>query len=169
MSKVTAIILACCLLFLVPIKDMADKQDAIVQSYVSQETTKLIDAVRNNGYLTADMYDTYLDRLDKTGNLYTIEIVHKHEVINPIYNEDTGDFLHDTSINYYNTYNEGILTELYEGSGTYQFNQGDYVSIKLYNKNRTFSTSIQRMLSIKNVPDIQIYFTYGGMIRDENY
>ncbi len=169
LEKVVGILLAVLLLFVVPMNYLAQKQDAITQSYVTAETTKFVDAIRNNGYLTADMYNEYLRKIDSTNNLYTIKMEHVHQVINPLYDEASGSFQDVTSTNYYNTYQEDILKELFEGSGTYHFSQGDYISVKVVNRNKTYAARLQQKIYAHEMTDIQIYVTYGGMIRDENY
>ena len=168
MNQLIAAFLAVLLMFYTPILYFAQKQDAITQSYVSQETTKLVNAIKNNGYLTDSMYDAYLDKLDNTGNLYQVKIVHEHEIVAPIYDE-AGDFQNDVSIHYTNVYEEDILKEIYEKSGMYTFDQEDYITVKVNNRTKTYASKLQQLLFQRDIPGDQIFFTYGGMIRDENY
>lgn len=71
----------------------------------------------------------------------------------------TGDVLKYFSA----TYAGRIIKKLYDGSGIYYFNRGDYFSIKISNKNKTFGT---RALSsiIHGVPLISLHAEDGGPI-----
>ncbi|BCN32405.1 hypothetical protein [Anaeromicropila herbilytica] len=168
-SKIVALFIAVLLLFIVPILYLSQKQDAITQSYVAEETTAFVDAIKNNGYVTDKMYTAFLKKLDDTNNIYTIKIEHSHQVINPVYDENTGDFQEKVTESYKTTYEDTILKELYEGSGIYKFDQGDYISVKIVNRNKTFSAKLQQIIYAHEMNPIQIYVTYGGTIRDENY
>lgn len=168
-DKIVALMIAILLLFIAPILYLAQKQDAITQSYVMSETVAFVDAIKNNGYLTDDMYNLFIRKLDDTNNLYEVKIEHAHQVINPLYKEESGEFLNDVSINYKTTYEDTILKEIYEGSGIYTFDQGDYISVKIVNRSKTFAAKLQQIIYAREIPSIQIYVTYGGMIRDENY
>lgn len=169
LGKIVVILFSVLLFFILPILYLSQKQDVINQNYVMTETVKFVDSIKNQGYLTKNMYDSYIKKIDETNNVYTVEIEHSHKTISPLYDEDSKQFLDDISTNYYSTYEEDILKELYEGSGTYTFSQGDYISVKVYNKNKTFSAKLQQSLYHSEMPGIQILITYGGIIRDEDY
>jgi len=166
-EKIVAILVACVLLFLYPIYSMASKTDSVVQTYVGDQTATLVDSIRSTGKLTYDMYTSYLKRLTSTDNLYDISITHQHAVYYPVYDDDnnaTGDVM----LKYTNTYEDDILDELYFGSGVYQFSEGDYVSVKLTNTNRTMADIMEGIILKKSKIGVSIYASYGGRIRDEN-
>lgn len=166
-DKIICILLVSVLMFLSPLFYLAQKQDVINQVYVESKTVEFVNDIKNHGYITANMYERYLDRLGDTGNLYVIEMVHAHTVVNPEYDEDSGAFLDDYYTYQESTYQDDILMEIFEGTGTYYLRQGDYVSIKVYNKTETFAGRMLRMIGVNQ--KTQILITYGGIIRDENY
>lgn len=167
-SKYIAIILAVILMFFVPLNSMAQREDEIVQAYVTQETVRFTDAIKNNGYLTGDMYLSFTQNLSKTDNIYEIDLTYEHRVINPVYSED-GVFQDKTATNYENTYSEDIKKALFQEEGIYYFQQGDYISVSVKNREKTLSAKLKELLYRIDMPDTQIYATYGGEIRDENY
>lgn len=168
-GKIVSILLCALLFFVLPVLYLSQKQDAINQNYVMTETVKFVDSIKNAGYLTDSMYTTYLKKIDETNNIYTVQIEHSHKIVTPLYDENTLEFQNDSSTNYYKTYEADILKELYEGSGQYTFSQGDYISVKVCNRNKTFATKLQQIIFKHEIPSIQVYVTYGGIIRDEDF
>ena len=79
-EKVVAILLAAVLLFICPIQIVAQKQDVVMQQYVTMETSYFIDSVRNLGYLSRQMYEEYKKKIDIGGTLYNVELTHYHMV-----------------------------------------------------------------------------------------
>jgi hypothetical protein len=165
-SKIIAIFLAVSLLFISPLLYMAQKQDSISQLYISTETTKLIDSIKNSGYVSKRMYEDFIKKIDKTGNLYKIEITHCHQRVEPLVDVNTNNILQDFNVYFYNT-NEEEMLEAFDRNEDYYFNRGDYISIHVSNRNRTTAISILESIISKDLEDTQIVVTYGGMIRDE--
>ncbi len=165
-SKLVAIFLAVILLFITPLLYMAQKQDFISLLYISKETTKLVDSIKNSGYISKRMYESYIKAIDKTGNLYRIEITHSHKRVEPLVDVNTNDILQGFHVNFYNTYEEEIL-EAFDNNEDYNFNRGDYISIRVSNRNKTTAVSIMESILSRDIEDTQIVVTYGGMIRDE--
>ncbi len=165
-SKLVAIFLAVILLFITPLLYMAQKQDFISLLYISKETTKLVDNIKNSGYISKRMYESYIKAIDKTGNLYRIEITHSHKRVEPLVDVNTNDILQDFHVYFYNTYEEEIL-EAFDNNEDYNFNRGDYISIRVSNRNKTTAVSIMESILSRDIEDTQIVVTYGGMIRDE--
>jgi len=145
---------------------MAQKQDVISQSYVSNKTTEFIDSIKNCGYISRDMYMDFVHNIDATNNLYTIDLVHGKKIVEPLYDETTGAFLEDYNIYYYNYYQDNILETLESGKD-YKLSQGDYISITVVNRTKTIATKLMELFYSSDLPDEQIIVTYGGVIRDE--
>lgn len=165
-------ILLAVMLFLVPTLYLSIRQDSITQNVVNYETADFINSVKSSGNITKRTYEDFLRNLDRTGNLYTIEIEHQHKVMNPETNYDGNPVLDENgeikvAIQYDSTYEEDILKELYEKSGIYHMDKDDYISIKVVNRNRTLGTKIQQFFIGVGIPTEQIYTTFGGIIRDE--
>lgn len=165
-NKIIGIFVAVVLMFIFPLMYNAQKQDMISQVYVSNETTEFINNIKNKGYITKNMYHSYVSKINGTGNLYNIEIIHSHKKIEPLYEEDTGEFINDYTIYYYNTYQDEIY-EVIDQEETYHFSQGDFISIKVNNKNKTLATTLMQVVYKSIIPTEQIIVTYGGLIRDE--
>lgn len=164
-SEVVMIIITCFLFFIYPIYSVVQKEDAIVQAYVNEETTEFVDMIRNNGYLSDDMYSLFQKKILKTNNRYEIKMIHRHKQINPIYSDD-GRLQDDVNVIYHNTYEEDILRKIYEEDGIYKMNQGDFISVSIYNTNPTLSSRFQEFFLGTSVQH-SICVRYGGMIRDE--
>lgn len=165
-SKIIAIFLAVILLFISPLLYMAQKQDSISQLYVLSETSKFIDSIKNSGYVSQNMYEDFIKKIDSTGNLYEIELTHCHKRVEPLVDINTNDILQDFSVFYYNTYEDEIF-EAFDMGRDYYFNRGDYISIHVINSNKTMAVSLLENLLSRDIEDTQIIVTYGGMIRDE--
>lgn len=75
-GRVAAIILAGVLIFLYPLQYLAFNQEAVLDSHINSLTNRLADDVMLQGYLTKDMYNDYLQKLDASNELYDIELVH---------------------------------------------------------------------------------------------
>jgi hypothetical protein len=165
-SKIVAILISVLLLFIAPLMYMAQKQDMISQIYVSNETTKFIDSIKNTGVLSSDMYDAFIRRLAATNISYRISLTHGHKKVEPLYDDVSSTFTENYVTYYYNTYEKSIRKEL-EDKGEYLFSQGDYISIEVINQSMTLGTKIQRMIFNTSIPKEQIVVTYGGLIRSE--
>ncbi len=154
---------------------MAIKQDMICQTYVTTEVSYLVDSVRNLGYVTDQMYTTFLRKLEATNQVYDVELIHYKRVVDPILEENTVVW---NECNYYCTYTSDILNQLYMGTNDvdddgsvncYKMNQGDYFTMKVHNKNKTFAVRLQEFFLHRNLTAEQIMVVYGGAIRDEAY
>lgn len=166
LDKIISIILIVLLMYILPVLYNAQKQDTITQSYVSNETTELVTNIKNKGYITVEMYQKFINKIDKTNNLYNVEIIHSHKLIEPLYDIETNVFLGDYTTRYYNTYQDEIMSS-FDTDGIYYFKQGDFISVKIVNRNKTLATKLMEFMYSSSIPKEQIFVTYGGMIRDE--
>jgi hypothetical protein len=165
-SKIISILIAVVLMFVAPLLYLSQKQDAINQTVIEKETTEFINTIRNNGYVTREMYRRYIEKIDKTGNLYNIEICHAHKKTVPNYDESTNTVLDGYYSYNLNTYQDEIF-ESFDKDEDYLFNQGDFISVTVTNRNKTMATRIMEAIYSRALQTEQIIFTYGGMIRDE--
>lgn len=166
LGKIVSFLLVSIILFVAPVYYMSIKQDSISQNYVNKETADFVNTIRNTGNITTETYNRFIKKIDTTGNLYDIEIEHQYLVVNPVVDEN-GNVTEDIRSSYSSTYEDDILKELFEGSGTYHMNKDDYVSVIVKNKNKTLATRIQEIFYQKEMPTVQIISTFGGIIRDE--
>lgn len=180
-GKIVSILIAVVLLFLCPIQYMAQKQDILMQQYVTTETSYFIDSSRNLGYITKQMYEEYMRRIELGNNLYDVELTHYHvvyykgdgEQVNSDYNEMSiySGEEEDTYRRYMCYYTPDILEALYseESDHIYKMNQDDYLTIKVKQKNKTLGKRLQELVLGTDYTDGNYITVYGGLIRDEAY
>lgn len=169
LGRICEIIVTIILLFFVPLAYSGTKNDLIVQTYVMTETSYFVEAVRNSGCLTKNMYDLFLKKLDETGHIYDIEFTHYEENISYDLQTDSNlDEIVQLSQHLYGTYTQDVLEELYE-TGRYMMKQGNYFMIKVVNKDKTYGTKMQEWFLQRSLPNAQISVVYGGVIRNETY
>lgn len=170
-GKIFTILLAILLLFIYPLMEMLHQQHYTTNIFVYTETTKLVDAVRNTGYLSPRMYQEYTDKLSATHLIYEITLEHQHRKYDPIYTDplDETTFQDDFGINYRGYYTQEILEVLFptdeSASDKYRFSQGDYFKVKVINKNKTLSTKVSQLIYNRELPVETIIIQYGGMIK----
>lgn len=160
-GKMVELFVLAILLFLIPLYYFSIKQDMINQIYVTTQTSYLVDSARNTGFLSRQMYETYLKKLAVSGNTYDIEMTHYHRT--------TFEDGAVASMHYVNRYNEEILKELYDETGEerYRFTLGDYFVVRVVNQNQTQAVRIANRLLGVILPREQIQVVYGGVVRDE--
>jgi len=168
-EKTVDILIVVVVFFLFPLLYYGLKHDTLTQNVVLAETTEFVDTVRTQGYITKSMYDSYLADIDQTHIIGDIQLEHKKLLLEPEYRINTTEeapvFTGNVLKYYAKFYSFEILGELYEGSGTYYFNDGDYFSIDISNRSETLGTKLLRMINT-NIPDTCIQVKYGGSIRN---
>lgn len=175
LSKIVAIIIAVFLLFIYPISNMFERQDDITRIFVLAETSKLVDSVRNLGYITPNMYMEFRNNLAATNNIYDIQMEHRSKRYDPVYDDPTipSTFKDTFNINYVTYFTDDIMLGLFPDppniAGLYTFSKGDYFMVKVRNKNKTIATRIHEMLYATFLSTEKIVIKYGGMIKDEDY
>lgn len=96
-----------------------------------------------------------------------------HLVIHPVYDDPQNleTFLNEAKSHYEGIYHETIIQELslLETREGYHFHAGDFVKIKVYNRNQTLSMRLKEMLIGSELPEHTIYVQYGGVIKNESY
>ena len=167
-SKAVGITIFIVVLFMFPMMYHAQKYDTVVQSYVTGVTNDFVEEVRSSGTLTQDMYSNFVADLNKSGNLYNIEMSYVTESVMPSYTNSTinnvnTDLVRKVQIE---DTTEDIMTDLFETtSHEFKMTKGNYFSVKVYNKNKTMFTRLQQILYSTDVSTKQIYATDGGTIR----
>lgn len=180
LSKFIAVIIVVFFVFCVPLMYVSEKNDMVVQSYVTNITTDFVENVRKQGRITQDMYNKFLENLGNTGNVYDIEITHTHTIVNPDYD---GDVI-TTSTYDEHYYTKEILDIIFGGVdeeyidtyvaagkviGEYRMYKGDYITVTVKNSNVTMATRFRNVIFRNQFPTETIGITYGGEIEDENY
>lgn len=86
-QTVVIFLISAVLLFIFPVYVAYEKKDDISYALVLSYTQDFVDSVRNKGYVSSSEYATYMERLAATGNVYDIDMEHKHQSMNPVIKE----------------------------------------------------------------------------------
>lgn len=92
LQRVFSIIIAVVIFFLLPLYIAFEKKDDISYSLALKITTNFANDVKNKGYLTLDMYNSFIENLAISDNDYDITIEHIAKKYNPViysYKDDT--------------------------------------------------------------------------------
>ena len=103
-GKIVEILVTTVLLFFIPVYYISLRQDAVCQSQVRTETAYFVDSVRNQGYLTRNMYELFLKELDRTGQVYDVKLTYYKKIRTE--NEE-GEY----EVHYEAMYSEELLSE----------------------------------------------------------
>lgn len=166
-DKIVAIIIVLIGMFLLPIMYGSAHQDAITQAYVYTTVTEFVQEVQLSGYISQDQYNRLMEDLGNTNLMYDISLTHSHDVISPEFNE-SGDAVVGTSTVQHTVYEDEILSAIFDTDGIYKFEAGDYFSITVRNRTRTYSQKMNQLF-LHTSPKYAIIATYGGTIRNEKY
>ena len=83
-QRVFAILISIIIFFIIPIYISFEKKDDISYSLALKITTEFVNNVKNNGYISEDMYKNFVYNLSVTDNIYEISLEHKSYKYNPI-------------------------------------------------------------------------------------
>ncbi|MBQ2744284.1 MAG: hypothetical protein IJF37_01505 [Lachnospiraceae bacterium] len=141
-SKITAILLCICMMFIIPVFYMQEESDRLKQTYILEEITHFVDGVRTTGILAMEDYDRMEQQLFTLGGGYSIEMMHcKHmhdeSGMEPLYFEDI-------------YYTSQIKDSFMEGEN-YLLSKNDYLRVAVYDS------------------DKNVMAWYGGSVRYEAY
>jgi len=176
-GKVFVILVTMVLLYLVPTYYTYQRHDDMSNMLVQKATTTFVDAVRDKGYITPQMYNDFTRDVQSTGNTYEIVMTHEKKKYDPVYNS-AGVFGNSVNVNYDMYYGDDILPIMFPNNSTaidsdsrrYKLNTGDFFYVKIINTNRTNAAIVQDMLNGKIAEsNIRILITYGGMVYNEDY
>lgn len=180
-GKVFTAMLAVLLLYIWPTSEAFERQDDISYLVAFNSVTSFVDSVRNKGYITPKMYNDFTTELSLTGNLYDIEIEHKHKRYNPVYIDpaNPNTFQDSFNVDYEAFYEKQILSVIFPANSTagktddsrkYKLTEGDYFSVKIQNTNKTNAGRLREFLNGGFSPsNLRIYIPYGGMVTNEDY
>ena len=152
------------LIFIFPMVYQSQRYDTVAQSYVSSITDDFIDNICETGELTANDYTNFISALNKSGNLYDVNLTVKEMSITKTA-EDT-----ITSSEKQFT-NDMIIKQLFSTSvaddkqNVMRIGSGSYVNVVVKNKNKTLSARLQQVFYATVVDNPTIYVTDGGVVR----
>lgn len=102
--RVFSVLISVIIFFLLPIYITFEKKDDISYALALKITTEFVENVRNNGYVSKEMYENYVSRLSVTDNVYDIFLEHKEKKYIPViysYSSDGKNILKDFDYNMY--------------------------------------------------------------------
>lgn len=164
---VVAIVLAAVLMFIFPLMSVSERNDDIAELSVQTATAEFVNDVRNTGKLTEDNYNKYLDTLSATGNFYDVEVEIKRLDENPSKNTALGTPDKIGENLYYSEYTSQILEQLEkpENKGVIILKQGDIISVRVKNTNRTIAQMLRSFFySISGSDTYQISASQSGVV-----
>jgi len=178
--KVLAFLLCAVLMFLFPLMAVLDRQDDITYNIVLAECNRFVDTCRDTGYITPDMYQEFTERVNSTGNTYTIRLSHIKRSVTPVYKQINGSlsFTGEYEIIHVNYGEQDILSVLYPHNATvsvhdksrrYNMSIGDLLFVEVQNKGKTMATAIRDMILFRDTDYPAIFVRTGGMVRNEAY
>lgn len=169
LSTIVSVLLVLILMVIVPIYNLFDRQDALIQNFVEFQTEQLTSTIRSSGKITKPIYEEYVHHLDSTGYLFEITFEHDKKVVLPKYSEDGKTFLNSYTSYYESVTTEEIIEALYS-SGEYSFDFGDYIVVKAVSRNTTNSSNMFNLFIGKGGGIVDhISYTDGGLIWNETY
>lgn len=168
-------------MFIVTTLISAKQADRVMEESVTTTVTKFSDDVRRQGRLTAEMYNSFIKKLDAEGILFNIDMTYTKEIYSP---ESAGTTSIGASERYINTeecyYTQEILDGLYNGDtkagslidgkadGVLYFNKNDTFTIHVTNKTKTFGQKFSKFIPwLATTKYGGIDTRAGGLIRDE--
>lgn len=172
--EIIGIFVGVALMFLVPFFLLADRSDDISQLVVNNATASFTDNIIKTGKITADDYVDYLNELQRSGNVYTVEIELK--ILDPNYaqnyttNQNTKGELGPN--HYYSIYTTQIEDRLLNNSTSNTtgeknkivLKEGDIISVVAKNNSMTLSQSIKNIYYTITGDDLHIISATGSGI-----
>lgn len=164
LSIIFAVIVSLLLMFLFPMIDTWEMQDNLSYVVVYSTVTDFVDTIRNTGYITEEAYESFLTKLQATGNTYSVTMEHRE------FNEDLNAYLNTYTNEILKTMDKGWLDENGNRQYSYKLDKYDYFYITVKNTNRTQATVLSDFLASHAGDNFKIGVSYGGIVwsvRDE--
>lgn len=149
LSIVFAMIVALVLMFIVPLVDTWELQDNLSYVVTYAAVTDFVDTVRNTGYISPEVYGSFLTTLSATGNTYDVTMEHRE------FNEDIDAYL--------NTYTNKIVAEI-DAHKKYKLDKYDYFYVTVKNTNRTQASILSGFFASEDASNFKIGVSYGGVV-----
>lgn len=160
LSTVFMIIMAGILMFFFPMLDTWERQDDLSYMAVYTATVDFVDAVRNTGVLTKEMYDSFITQIYGTCNTYDVTLERREYKVIP-------DGAGGSEVIYLNHYSSEIEDKLYSATAgnRYTFNKGDYFYVSVKNTNKTQATMLKQTTYGTLIETFTIGVPYGGQVK----
>lgn len=166
LSEIIGIFVGVALMFLVPFFLLADRNDDISQLVVSNETAAFVDNVIKTGTITAEDYSNYQQSLNKSGNVYEIDLEVK--ILDKNYAQTYTNTNGQLGQNkYYSIYTSQIEEQLSNSKGIdrkINLKEGDIISVVAKNNSLTLSQAIRNVYYTIVGDDLHIIVATGSGI-----
>ena len=139
LGKFVSIILCVVLLFIAPVMLLGSKLENNIQIYAEDAVTQFVDTAVASGYISAQNYREFVEKLGNTGLRFDLELVHRSSKKIPGEEEGTHNTIDECA------YTEDILLKLFpdDGSdGIYRMKNKDMLEVNLNNVTSTYGTNI---------------------------
>lgn len=160
-GRIIAGVLGVLLLFYLPILCLSIKKDNTAQAYMDNAVVEFVDNARATGKITDEAYEDLCSKIDAAQPCCEIQIVHSVKYA-------VSDGAGGVEIYYYDKQKDEILEEIYTKKGEnkpYYLRHGDFIQVKVRNKQPTLATKIYRLLLTNYNPDNVTLFTcYSGYV-----
>jgi len=140
---IIAVMAVALIMFIFPIMATANQNDSITQTSVQTMVAEFVNKAAKEGKISSNNYEEFIQKLDATGNTYSVEIEVQHLDDNPGSKGSGIDVIGENI--YYSVYTNEIETKI-QNNGAYQLYKGDYVKAKVKNTNVTFGTQMKNFL-----------------------
>lgn len=166
-GKIWGLIFGTIFLFLGPITLYAQKQDVIVQNYVDSAVHEFVDISRSTGTVTWSQYDALVKKLDNTGNIYDVQIIHYKMRTTPKATS-TGTTTTLTYQDYYDAYNKNEILDGMDANGKYYMSYNDYFKVTIENTNTTLGRRLLGVFMMRPTSEGgQIFSSFGGKVGND--
>lgn len=164
-EKVVALLLSIFLVFGFSLVVTTDNNDYVSRNIVEQQTIKFVNNVRNNGYISGQEYNEFMQTILLTNNLYDISMTVEHTKYDPVYDND-GNFTGDYQVNCTKIYEDEILDVIAYGND-YELSAGDYFYVTVKSTTPTMGGRIRALLLRIGSESTKIVIHQGGVVRNE--
>ena len=179
-SIIFASIFMVLVIVILPLFSILDRQDNIAYNVVLTQTSKFVDEIRANGFITENQYEAFVSSLASTGNTYKVTLeAYKHTLI-PATNA-AGNVIKDTFVDELELYNTKDIVDYLTNKAVneevddsnrkqniYLFEKSDEIYVRVYNTNITAGSVMYNMLmGAVNTKVIDV--KYGGVVNNVNW
>ena len=140
---VVAIGLAAVLMFVFPLMTMADRTDDVSQLAIKTATTEFVDKARTTGKITQANYDSFIQTITSTGNTYDVELEVEVKDTNLGKKTSIAQANKIGENASYTVYTSQIEEEMRKNNGVYYCKEGDIISARVKNTNKTISQQLK--------------------------
>lgn len=160
LGRIIAIVCSVFVLFTLPLIIISLKMENMTQSYIDNAIVEFVDNSRSTAVITDFSYEKLCNQIDSVQSNCTISIKHSSKYV-------VADGTNIETL-YYDYFKDDILRKIYTPSGLndkYRMQNGDFISVTVYNNSPTLATQLYRLLLKKYNPSGKsIYATYSGYV-----